>query len=85
VYAHLVAWEGVEEDTERSYSACLGEISQNASKKKNGPLKSKKYSQIYETEILSISSNADIPQAVWSLRAAIFASRQCSCAGISDG
>jgi hypothetical protein len=39
VYAHLVAWEGVEEDTEMSYSACLGEISQNASKKKNGPLK----------------------------------------------
>jgi hypothetical protein len=36
VYLHLVAWEGVGEDTEESYSACLLEISQNASRKKVG-------------------------------------------------
>ena len=31
-----MAWEGMGEDTERSYSACLREISQNASRKKTG-------------------------------------------------
>jgi hypothetical protein len=35
VYPHLVAWEGVGEDTKKSCSACLREISQNAKKKKN--------------------------------------------------
>jgi hypothetical protein len=34
VYPHLVAWEGVGEDTERSYSACQREISQNAPRQK---------------------------------------------------
>jgi hypothetical protein len=33
VYKELVAWEGVGEDTEKSYSACLPKISQNASRK----------------------------------------------------
>jgi hypothetical protein len=32
--AYLVAWEGVGKDTERRYSACLREISQNTSRKK---------------------------------------------------
>jgi hypothetical protein len=32
VYSHLGAWEGVGEDTERNYSACLCGISQNASR-----------------------------------------------------
>jgi flagellar biosynthesis protein FlhB len=35
VYPHLVAWEGVEKDTKRSYSASLREISQNASNNNN--------------------------------------------------
>jgi hypothetical protein len=34
VYLHLVAWKGVRKDTKRSYSDCLLEISQNASRKK---------------------------------------------------
>jgi hypothetical protein len=34
VYLHIVAWEGVGEDTEISYSACRREISQNALIKK---------------------------------------------------
>jgi hypothetical protein len=34
VYPHLVAWEGVGEDTERSYFAYLRKISQNASRRK---------------------------------------------------
>jgi hypothetical protein len=32
-YPHLVDWESVGEDTVRSYSACLYEISQNSSRK----------------------------------------------------
>jgi hypothetical protein len=32
VYPHLEAWEGVGEDTETSYPACLSEILQKASK-----------------------------------------------------
>jgi hypothetical protein len=35
VYPHHVAWKGVGEDTEKSYSACLRKISQKASRKKN--------------------------------------------------
>jgi hypothetical protein len=35
VYPHLVAWEGVEEDTERSYSFCQREILQNTPRKKD--------------------------------------------------
>jgi hexokinase len=35
VYPHLVAWEGVGEDTKKSYSACVREIPQNSSRIKN--------------------------------------------------
>jgi hypothetical protein len=34
VLPHLVAWKGVGKDTERCYSACLREITQNAARKK---------------------------------------------------
>jgi hypothetical protein len=33
VYSYLVAWKGVGEDTVRSHSTCLREISQNASRR----------------------------------------------------
>jgi hypothetical protein len=41
-----VSWEGVGEDTKSSYSACLREISQKASRKK-GAVRSQKYDLAY--------------------------------------
>jgi hypothetical protein len=48
VYLHLVAWEGVGEDTERSYSACLREISQNASREKKHATSEFKLTLLFE-------------------------------------
>jgi hypothetical protein len=38
VYPHLVSWEGVGEDTERSYSVYLREISKNVSRERSKKL-----------------------------------------------
>jgi hypothetical protein len=52
MYPHLVACEGVGEDTERRYSACLRDISQDV-------LKEKKVSEIPRGNCTSINDLTD--------------------------
>jgi hypothetical protein len=67
VYPHLVAWAGVGKDTERSYFACLGKISQNVSRKKMPNVNHRYKVDTWQLVILGPTPGGIILEKTWSI------------------